>query len=484
MISKGIFQQENTPQFLFNLIYGLVCTSAIFSGEYAGILMGLAYLQFLTISKHREIDWVVRVCTFGLMLSLLATLILLIIHWDVIQAGNGFPSETLKSVAWFGIVFMVIDAVRFQVRYYNIDILNFAKFLLILAICIVPAKLVYFSIFFDVPFADYFQFKINREIAFLDLNPNYADDVLVAHIMIIAWAIAVLRTNLLENKLLTFAALITVAFLTFHFTGANSRAALLGVTFSIVILFFISFRHLSKTALLGVLAVIVVIIFLASDRLSERMVQTAGQIEFITKFNDAGEANADELAQIAALKAVIDDIYANTPKDQSISATIAKECRPRLVNMSGQASSDNLPPSFRYLLFQDAVKMWSIHPYFGYGAYDKKTIMAKNIDINPCRTAYFTNVHNHYLDIVIRGGFFALIVFTALSLILFYLIWLSLKNKDSNWLMPLPVLAYFPYLYAQNLADVSFHKKAELTAILFTMAILLAINLTKHKRST
>ncbi len=481
MLLQANFQRDNTPQILFNVIYGLICTSPIFSGEYTGILIGLAYIQFLTIAKHRKIDWVVQVCITGLVLSICATLLLLIIHWDVILSGEGTASETLKSVGWFGLAFMVVDAVRFQARYYNIDIANFAKCLLVMAICAVPAKLLLFTALFDVPFIDYFQYK-DRNVAFLDLNPNYADDVLVAHLVVVAWAIVVLRTYLLENKLLAAAALAIIAFITFHFFGANSRAAFLGVSCSFLILFCISIRHLSVPSIVVLIGAVSIAAFFVPDRLTKRLTETAVQIEFIIQsYGNNNEIRANELAQIADLKEIVLDIYSHTPKEISVAAAIAKECRYRLVDMSGKRDDANLPTSYRYLIYQDAFKIWSIHPYFGYGAYDKKTILAETKNVNPCRTAYFNAVHSHYLDVAIRGGLFALISFAALSLVLFYLLALSLTYRRGNWLMPLPVLAYFPYLYVQNLTGISFHKKADLSAILFTMAVLLSINLMKSR---
>ncbi len=483
-----MFKTNTAPQFWFTCIYGLICTSAIFGGEYAGILAGIAYFQFVLISKHREIDWVTRVCVFGLGLSIAATLTLLFVHWDVIRSGVGSPAETLKGVAWFGAAFMMIDAVRFQVEHYKIDIPRFAKWVLAIAIISIPIKVAYGAIFYEIPLDPNGQIN-DRVVPFLDLNPNYADDVLVAYSVVILWALAALQDRFAENKALVALGLVALVFLTYHFFGANSRAAYLGVFCALLFLSPIFLFRVPK--LMAVLLIVAggVGLFALQDRISSRVEATTQQVQFILQQREQEtKLSTGDFQIIATLKNEVLDIYQNTPEGESISSAIAVKCVPRLLHFSKSRQEvlgeEGLAPSFRYLLYRDAAAVLKLNPYLGMGSYDKETVVSKVEGINPCRLAYFSDLHSHYLDIVARGGLFALVMFSLLSLILFYLIWMSRNAGGVLQIAALPVAGYFIYLYVQSLNGVGFHKKAELAAILFSMIILLSINLLRSRSRT
>jgi hypothetical protein len=141
--------------------------------------------------------------------------------------------------------------------------------------------------------------------------------------------------------------------------------------------------------------------------------------------------------------------------------------------------------SYRLFLLLDGYNLWKERPYFGHGNYDKIAIVENYPMVDACRIGFFSHLHNHYSDVSVRGGIFALLIFIILSSLLFYLLLVDRTESSRQYSFRyLPVLMYFAYLYLENLFGISFHRYAPLSAILFSLSVLLSINLNYLKNTT
>ncbi len=469
-----------SPQIFFNITYGAILISPMMGGEYTAVVALVGYMNFVTIAKSRSFDVVAKICFIGFVISLLASLILLFVHWEAILTERGRPQQTIINVGWFGIAFMIVDAVRFQIAHYKFSIINFARFALILMLVSLLLKIGWIYLAGDgIEMANFFQI-VNREIQLVDLNPNHADNVVIFQIALICWIVLTLAEYKdVKLKNLIIAATVC-SYMVFLLIVVNSRAAFLGIFFAFMVAVIMNIKRMSLVGILLILCGLISIVIFVPEAVKSRI--EIGSIQLHRIFNQLQIEPRNTILtrqQDAELRSEIIEILSNDGATKSTAQRILELCYNGDF-AGGLTDKYKIDPSISYRLFLtlDGYNLWKEHPYFGHGKYDKIALIKNYSAVDACRIGYFSHLHNHYSDLTVRGGIFVVSIFLILSGLLFYLLLVDRSECNKrNSFRYLPVLMYFSYLYFENFFDISFHRYAPLSAILFSLSVILSINL-------
>jgi len=449
-------------------------------GEYTLVIALAAYLNFITIARNRQFDEVAKICLAGFIISLFASLVLLLVHWDVMIAESGQPNQTLIGVGWFAIAFMIIDAVRFQVAYYKINLQDFAKFTLYLILVSILVKMI--GIYFSASEVGIIQFlqTASRSILLVDLNPNHADNVVIFQIAVLSWIVFLLwENNDLRLRSLIVAATVC-SYMIYLLIVINSRAAFFGLCVAFIAALMLNAKKLSLLRIVLILTGLISVTFFLPDSVKSRFQLAGAQLyEIVNQYGTTPKHTLSARHHDPELRKEIIETLSNRDLSGSTGQRILNLCYDGEY-AGGLSDKYKIDANFSYRLFLqlDGYNLWRKHPYFGHGNYDRISLIRNYSTVDICRIGLFSHLHNHYLDLMVRGGIFALASFLILSGLLLYLVAKDWTASDrSASLRYLPVLMVLIYLFVENLFDISFHRYAPLSAVLFGLSVILSTNL-------
>ena len=239
-------------------------------GEYTAFFVLIGYANFLYNIKLREIDHITKICIAGLSVSALSVLILLFIHWETVFSGIGRPQNTLIGIGWFGIAFMLIDAVRFQVKHYKISTIEFSKFVLITLFVLIVVKMnwIYFT-GNGIELQQFFQIT-DRQILLLDINPNHVANIVVFQLALVIWLVIILMGNKLY-KLYSVMAIAICIYMIFLLFVVNSRSTFVGVVLAIVVVTLLNINKPSKIAVISIFGIFLFIALIMPEFVLSRI---------------------------------------------------------------------------------------------------------------------------------------------------------------------------------------------------------------------
>jgi len=455
--------------FQFSLLTAFI---SLFWTSY-GMIVALAMIGILFVfsSKDRIRSELEKRYLWIFLISLIAIAILAISHFDLLPEYVNQYGKTLGKLFFLAIFIFVVDAVAFQFKHFGVNTTRFAKLVLWCLFASVVVKIC--AVFLLDPQASFetMLWGVKRD-AFLagDLNPNRADDLFLVHIAaLILFGSILFVYKQLDWKTFCICLLLGV-YLLLSFYVSGSRAGQFGFVVSLIAVLSL---YLLKRKVLVLLGFILIFPLGIGFVISSDHPQVNSALEQMLGKKDWAHRNA-KLENIEKSKSFIKqdlDQFNNMRRSD-----IEIACRPLTYDYHQTKHPFlSFSNSVRVALWADGTEVWLQKPLLGHGEYDHIKLVKAYDFLSKCHVLSFSHIHSFYLDLLIRGGVFALAIFVVTFIYLFYLILKHINLNHRSGLIGIAPVFYFTYLVVENLFDLTMIHNTEIMMITLLFAVICGI---------
>lgn len=475
-------------RFIALLIAGLVLF--FWSQNGTEIVFGLMVVLFLFFSKDRKLTSIERKHVYIFLAALCATVVLAIAHIDLAANSTSQYFTTLFKIGVFCAFTLTVDAVAFQFNHFKIDAEKFAKILIYFVFASIALN---FSLAFilnmDVPFSELFFGRNRFSYLGLSLNSNHADDLFVLQITILLLSNSILLINSKKHfGILAVSSLLTLYFL-YNFGVLGSRGGMLGLVAGLLIIAVLLAIKKSWKACGVYIFILISGTFLTPQKGIERLIRNFSISQSVQVLEKELTVNTTVVHRSKMPEVIIPKV----PETRIKEKTIAKLVETKMVEIPKCNRKEYLEKhpknltldqssSVRISLWADGLNLGSQKPVFGHGQFDRHRLVDDYKLSKPCNFLSFSHVHNFYIDLFIRGGLFAIVVFVGLALALLWMLLRVLFSDNKYSLLAAPIIVHLSYLFIENVFDLTFFRTSELLNVLLCVAALCGVTFALHSR--
>lgn len=471
---------SDSNKFIALLVTGLITFFWMQNGT--EIVFGILVISFLFISKDRKLTSIERKYLYIFLTGLCAVILLAIVHFDLAINSTRQYFITLFKIGVFCAFMLTVDAVAFQFNHFKIDAEKFAKVLIYAVYVSIVANFI-FAYFLDpnVNLSTLFLGTYQNSYLGLNLNPNHADDLFVLQITILLFCNSILLINGKRDfVILLLSSLFTLYFL-YSFGVIGSRGGMLGLVAGLVIIAVLLAVKKSWKACGIYIFILIAGISITPQKNLERL---------------TGNFSISQSVKVWEKELAVNNSVAhkpNTPEVRIKEKTIAKRIETKKVETpkcngkeylekySGDLTLDH-SSSVRISLWADGINIGFQKPLFGHGQFAKHRLVDDYKSAKLCNFISFSHAHNFYIDLFLRGGAFAVVVFFGLSIALLWMLLRVLFSDNKYSLLAAPIIVHMNYLFIENIFDLTFFRTSELLNMLLCLAALCGILFALNER--
>lgn len=496
-------------KFLALLITGLVLFFWLQNGsDFVFILIAFSFLFY---AKGRVLDELEKNYFVIFLVSLIATAILAIVHFDLVFDSPSRYFTTLFRIGVFCAFMVTVDAVGFQFNYFKIDAVKFAKILIYAVLFSIVANLIWAYITHpNVPLLKLIFGSWRSSYLGLDINSNHADDLFVLQITILLFCNSILFIEGKKDIIAQLCSGLLVIYLLYNIGVLGSRGGMLGLASGLIIMAFLLATLKSWKACSVYLIILIVGIAVVPKANLNRLIDNISFFQSVSVLkkelmvNSALEKKKQSTEidkrpnRVAGLrtakslptqkKTLIPKMLPVSPRGEANLVVVEKsELEKRCnVKQSSENHSKDITLDFssriRLSLWADGINVGSQRPIFGHGQYNKHQLVKNYNFAMPCKFVSFSHIHNFYIDLFIRGGYFALITFLGLSIALLWMLLRLLFSNNKYSLLAAPAIVHMNYLFIENIFDLTFFRTSELLNVMLCLAALCGVTFALQKR--
>lgn len=476
---------SDANKFIVLLITGLIIFFWTQNGsEIAFLLIVIAFLfhskgRILTAGEKRYLNI--------FLAALLFAVILAIVHFELIFESSREYFISVFKIGIFCGFMLVVDAVAFQFNHFKIDASKFAKIVIYAVFISIVANFVWAYILnLDATFSELFFGTYRYSYLGLKLNANHADDLFVLQITILLFCNSILLIEDKKNYLVLSCSGLLITYFLYNIGVLGSRGGMVGLVVGFIfVACLLAARKAWKSCAVYVFILVVGVLVAPSASLNKlyskfSLSQSVRVLEKELVVNRVVEKNKKTIQQNDTSKDALTKPEAKTVKPEENKAKVKllskKECYVK--EYLGKHHKDivlGFSTTVRLSLWADGFNVGSEKATFGHGHYDRYKLVENYDFAKPCKFVSVPHLHNFYLDLFIRGGYFAVLAFIGLSAALLWLLLSVLFSNNKYSLLAAPIVLHMSYLIVENIFDLTFFRTSELLNVLLCIAALCGI---------